>query len=89
MFETLGKDRKSGKGGMGLAMVRKLVLSCGGTIRFEDSSLGGVSAITRWPTEASRPKSKKTPELTSRFVEAITGTGDLAVDANSPPNSSS
>ncbi|KLU04678.1 sensory box histidine kinase [Rhodopirellula islandica] len=85
MFETLGRNRQSGKGGMGLAMVRKLVLSCGGTIRFDTSPLGGVAAITRWPTDASRPTNKKSPELTHRLLEAITGSSDLAdVDPDSP-----
>ncbi|PHQ36587.1 sensor histidine kinase [Rhodopirellula bahusiensis] len=83
MFETLGKGRNSVKGGMGLAMVRKLVLSCGGTIRLEDASIGGVAAVTHWPTDASRPKNKKSPELTHRLLEAITGSPDpTGVDPN-------
>lgn len=76
MFETLKNDRASGKGGMGLAMVRKLVLSCGGTIRFDASPLGGAAAITHWPTDASQAKHKKSPELTHRLLEVITGSTD-------------
>ncbi|MCC9640747.1 PAS domain-containing sensor histidine kinase [Rhodopirellula sp. JC740] len=76
MFETLGKNAQSGKGGMGLAMVRKLVLSCGGTIEFGQSELGGAAAITRWPTNQSRPKQAKSPELTHRLLEVITGSTD-------------
>tara|TARA_R110002072_G_scaffold38414_5_gene111378 strand:+ start:12890 stop:14140 length:1251 start_codon:yes stop_codon:yes gene_type:complete len=73
MFETLKSDRASGKGGMGLAMVRKLVLSCGGTIRFDESPLGGAAAITHWPTDVSQSKSQKSPKLTHRLLEVITG----------------
>jgi hypothetical protein len=76
MFETLKNDRASGKGGMGLAMVHKLVHSCGGTIRFDASPLGGAAAVTRWPTDASQSKHKKSPELTHRLLEVITGSTD-------------
>jgi two-component system sensor histidine kinase RstB len=43
------RDRGSGGVGLGLAIVRRILLAHGGSVRVETSELGGARFVTRWP----------------------------------------
>jgi two-component system sensor histidine kinase CpxA len=48
---TVARDRDSGGTGIGLAIVRRCVESCGGAVEFANRAGGGFEAIVRLPVE--------------------------------------
>lgn len=50
----LSRQRTTGGVGLGLAMVARIVACHRGSVRVEDSALGGASFVVRWPIPALR-----------------------------------
>jgi len=50
----LSRQRNTGGVGLGLAMVARIVACHRGSVRVEDSALGGASFVVRWPISALR-----------------------------------
>ncbi|KAG1390737.1 hypothetical protein G6F59_015103 [Rhizopus arrhizus] len=48
----LSRQRTTGGVGLGLAMVARIVACHPGSVRVEDSALGGASFVMRWPVAA-------------------------------------